>query len=308
MSHPTVYIGVDVAKLTLAIAGPGLRPEYSNTPQAHSQVIKALPAGAQVIMEATGDYHREFVMALHRAKVKVSVANPRHVRDFAKSMGQLAKTDKIDAAIIVRFAESKCPKPDPVPSDAQLRLTEMICRRSQLVDTRVMEKNRFEHHHTPAVQKQAEKMRKFLDQQIAELEKRIKAEIDSDETLKENFRRLCTIDGIGSTVGATLLAYMPELGKISRNQASALLGVAPIAYDSGPLKGTRHIYGGRAALRAVVYMAALTAARKNPILKAFYKKMRDNKRPFKVAIVAVMRKLIMLSNHLLKNPDFSLAS
>lgn len=307
MSPSPVYIGVDVSKLILAVAGPGLRPEYPNTPQGHSAIIKALPSGAHVVMEATGDYQREFVLALHRAAFKVTVANPRHVRDFAKAMGELAKTDKIDAAMIARYAASKSPEPEPVPSMAQLRLAELVVRRAQLVETRVMEGNRLEHHSTPEVRKQAQKTIKFFDQQIAGIEKLIAKEIAADEALRAKFERLCQVDGVGNIVAATLLAHMPELGKVSRNEASALLGVAPFACDSGPRKGTRQIYGGRPAARAAVYMAALTAARKNPILKALYKKLRATK-PFKVAIVAVMRKLIMLLNHLLANPDFSLAS
>lgn len=307
MSPSPVYIGVDVSKLILAIAGPGLRPEYPNTPAGHSAIIKALPPGAHVVMEATGDYQREFVLALHRAAFKLTVANPRQVRDFAKAMGELAKTDKIDAAMIARYAASKAPEPEPVPSMAQLRLAEMVARRAQLVEARVMEGNRLEHHSTPAVIKQARKTIKFFDQQIAEIQKLIAKEIASDDALRAKFERLRQVDGVGFIVAATLLASMPELGKVSRNEASALLGVAPFACDSGPRKGTRQIYGGRAVPRALLYMAALTAARKNPILRAFYKKLRATK-PFKVAITAVMRKLIMLLNHLLANPHFSLAS
>ena len=307
MSQSPVYIGVDVSKLVLAVHGSGLRPEYPNIPQGHSLIIKALPLGAHVVMEATGDYQRAFVLALHHAQFKVTVANPRHVRDFAKAMGELAKTDKIDAAMIARYAASKSPEPEPVPSMAQLRLSEMVTRRGQLVEARVMEGNRFEHHSTPVVRKQAQKTIKFFERQIAEIEKLIAKEIVCDDALRAKSERLRQVDGVGPIVAATLLAHMPELGNVSRNEASALLGVAPFARDSGPRKGARQIYGGRTVPRTVIYMAALTAARKNPILKALYKKLRATK-PFKVAIVAVMRKLIMLLNHLLANPDFSLAS
>lgn len=308
MSSSPVYIGIDVSKLTLAVAAPGLRPEYPNTPRGHAAIIRALPPVSHVVMEATGDYQRGLVMALHRAGIMLSVVNPRHVRHFARGMGQLAKTDKIDDAMIARFAASKCPTPDPVPSTAQLRLTELVARREALVAMRVMEKNRYEHHSVPAVCKQAQKTIKFLDREITALEQLIAKEIASEETLRTHGERLRQVDGVGAIVAATLLAYMPELGKMSRNQAAAVLGVAPYACESGLFKGTRKIYGGRAALRSTVYMAALTAARKNPILKAFYKRLRDAKKPFKVAIVAVMRKLIQLLNHLLAYPDFSLAS
>jgi len=308
MSPSPVYIGVDVSKRTLETQGPSLLHEYLNVPQGHAKIIKSLPQhDAHVVMEATGDYQRGFVHALHRAGIKVSVVNARHVRDFAKSMGQNAKTDKIDAAMIARYASAKSPRPDPVPSEAQLRLTEMVCRRGQLVEARVMETNRLEHYYVPAVRKQAQATIEFLNQKIAELEKLIKSEIASDETLKMNFDRLCQADGIGFIVATALLAYMPELGKVGRKEAAALLGVAPFICESALRGRCRQIFGGRAAARSVVYMAALTAVRKNTILKAFYKNLRA-KKPFKVAIVAVMRKLIMLLNHMLKNPDFSLAS
>jgi transposase len=307
MSQSPVYIGVDVSKETLAVHGPGLRKEYPNTPSGHAHIIRTLPKGAHVVMEATGGYEHEFIMALHHAQCVLTLANGRHVRDFAKAMGQLAKSDKIDAAIIARFAECKTPRPDPLPSASQLSLAELVSRRRQLVELRTVEKNHLEHHRLPSVRKQVQKAIRFLDQQITQLEELIREEIASDEALQAKYQRLCEADGVGFIMAATLLATMPELGLVSRNEISALVGVAPFICQSGKYQGIRRIFGGRAEVRSVLYMAALAAARKNPILKAFYKRLRAAGKLFKVAIVAVMRKLIMLLNQLLKNPDFSLA-
>jgi transposase len=299
---------VDVSKTTLDASAPKLNREYPNTPAGFAQMIKAVPSGAHIIMEATGGYERPFAMALHSKGISVSIVNARHVRDFAKSMGQLAKTDKIDAHMIARYASVKCPKPDPKPSEAQMRLTEFATRRDQLVQMRTMEKNRLGHHAIEVVRKQAQKVIAFLSKQIAEFEKLIAQEIASDSELKAKYARITQADGVGPIVAAAMLAHMPELGTLTRNEASALVGVAPFACDSGTFKGKRRIWGGRSVPRCALYMAALGAVRHNPIHKAFYERLRKANKPRKVALVAVMRKLIMLINHLLKNPDFSLAA
>ena len=305
MSKSPVYTGVDVAKKSMAL--DGVRREFPNTPSGHAQMIKVLPPGAHVIMEATGGYEAAFVRALHHAEILVSVVNPRHVRGFSKSMGQLAKSDAIDKAMITRYAVAKTPKADTPPPPAQDSLAEMVTRRQQLVAMRVEELNRLEHYILPQILKQSKKTIRYFDREITSLEKAIAKIIDSDADLKAKSDRLRQVQGVGPVVAATLLGHMPELGTISRNSASALIGVAPFVCDSGTYKGQRKIYGGRAAPRAVLYMAAVTAIQKNPILKAFFEKL-EAKKPFKVAIVAVMRKLIMLLNTLLANPDFSLAA
>lgn len=308
MSELSVYIGVDVSKKTLAVCGPRLRREYPNTPTGHSRIITMLPDAAHVIMEATGGYQNDFVAALHHANASVSVVNPRHIREFARSMGQSAKTDRIDAQMIARFAASRLPEPDPVPTEAQFRLAELVTRRNQLVELRVMEKNRLEHYRIASVQKEALKTIRFLETQIAKVEKLMATEIKADETLKMKSERLRQVAGVGVVLTASLLGHMPELGKISRNTASALVGVAPFPDDSGPLMHKRRIRGGRPELRATLYMAALSATRCNPILRTFYRRLIVAGKPFKVAITAVMRKLIILLNQMLKNPNFSLAN
>ena len=307
MSQSTVYVGVDVSKKHLDVSAPGISRQYPNTAKGFSRILKAIPCDAHIVMEATGGYERAFIQALHKAKRKVSLANPRHVRDFAKSMGELAKSDKIDAAMIARFAACKQPAAAPVPAPSRLRLSEMVIRREQLLEVRLSEANRNDHQTMPIVEKQTKVLLKLLDKQVKELTKLIAKEIEADELLKAKAERIREVDGIGLIVSATILADMPELGSLSRTEAAALLGVAPFVCDSGKYKGSRRIYGGRAGLRSAIYMAALTAARKNPIHKAFYQKLRAAGKPFKVAMVAVMRKLVVLLNHLLANPDFSLA-
>jgi len=188
-----------------------------------------------------------------------------------------------------------------------MRLAEMVTRRKQLVDLRAAEKNRMHHHLTPLIRKQAEKTLEFFNKQIAELKRLIAKEIAADEDLKRKFERIKQVSGVGIIVAATMLALMPELGTLTRNEAAALIGVAPFVCDSGKFKGKRRIWGGRADPRAALYMAALTAVRKNPIHKAIFDKLRAANKPFKVAIIAIVRKLVMLLNHLLANPDFSLA-
>ncbi|MEI6349457.1 MAG: IS110 family transposase [Bacteroidota bacterium] len=306
MSTSPVYIGVDVAKATLAL--DGFRRDFPNTPAAHSQIIKSLPAAAHIVVEASGGYQKALVRALHRAGVPVSTVNARHPREYAKSMGQLAKTDKIDKAVLSAFAEHKALKPDKPPTQAEEKLAEMLSRREQLVAMRITEKNRFEHHFDTFVKKQAAKALRSIERWIAEIDTAVSKLIDSDTVLKAKSETIRKIDGIGPVCAAGMLGYIPELGTLSRNAASALAGLAPYADDSGTIRGKRKIYGGRAAPRALLYMAALTAARKNPILMLFYQRLRKAGKPFKVAIVAVMRKLIMLINQTLKNPNFVLAS
>jgi transposase len=307
VSQSPVYVGIDVSKEMLDLSAPGLSRSYPNTPKGFSQILKTIPPDAHVVMEATGGYERKFVAALHQAKRKLSVLNPRHVRDFAKAMGQRAKSDKIDAEIIARFAASKHPSPDPEPLASRLRLNELVARRTQLLEVRSAEANRREHHSMEIIRKRSAMLIEILSQQIEELTQLIAEEIEADEDFKAKAERLRQVKGVGPVVAAAALAHMPELGSISRSAAASLLGVAPFVCDSGGMKGSRRTFGGRAQLRAVIYMGALNAARANPILKAFYQKLRAAGKPFKVAITAVMRKLIVLLNHLLANPDFSLA-
>jgi len=308
MNPPSpIYVGIDVAKSTLAVCGQGMKKLYANTSTGHARLLKELPQNAHLIMEATGGYERALSLLLHAQKLPVSVVNPRHVRDFAKAMGQLAKSDKIDAQIIVAFAQSKQPVPEAPPSQSLIELEELMSRREQLVALRTIEKNRQEHHRQKILQVRAQKLLITIEVQIEELEEKVRELIANDAILKSKRERMLQVEGIGEITAASVLAFMPELGSISRAQAAALLGVAPFVCESGMMRGKRHIWGGRANVRTCFYMAAMTAMRDNRILREIYQRLRATGKPGKVAIVAVMRKLICLLNHMLKNPQFSLA-
>lgn len=307
MNPDPVYIGIDVAKKTLAVCGKGMKKEYTNTPIGHAWLIKALPANAHVVMEATGGYERGISLALHAGQIPLSVLNPRHVRDFAKAMGQLAKSDNIDAKIITQFAQTRKPVANSAPSQTQIELEEIMARRAQLVELRSMEVNRREHHRLKLLKVRADKLIITLDLQIEELEAKAREIIASESVLQDKKARMLQVEGIGEITATSVLAFIPELGTLTRAQAAALLGVAPFVCESGMERGKRHIWGGRAHMRACFYMAAMTAMRDNRILREFYGRLRDAGKPGKVAIVAVMRKLVCLLNHMLKNPHFSLA-
>lgn len=303
-----LYIGVDVAKASLALNFPGFKDEYPNTHKGHLAIINKLPKGAHIVMESTGGYQRAFVRALHAQSVPVSVVNARQVRDFAKATGQLAKSDAIDAKIITRFAQSIKPQANKRPTPNELKLEEMMSRRQQLVELCNIEGNRLEHYFDAQIIKAAKKLLAYLKAQIKKIEAMAKELIEADALLKTKAERLMLIPGVGLVTSASLLAFMPELGRLKRNQAAALVGVAPFVCDSGTERGRRHIWGGRAHLRALLYMSALHAMMRNRVLKEFYQRLKAAGKPSKVAITAVMRKLIVLLNHLLANPDFSLAS
>lgn len=301
------YVGIDIAKKTLAVCGQGMKKEYTNTPMGHAWLLKALPQNVHVVMEATGGYERALSLALHAVQIPVSVVNPRHVRDFAKAMGQLAKNDNIDAKMIVQFARAKQPAADQPPSQSLIELEELMARREQLLALRTIEINRKEHHRQKLIKVRADKLLIVIEEQIEELEQKVRETIAQVPVLKSKRARMMQVEGIGEITAASVLAFMPELGSLSRPQAAALLGVAPFVCESGMERGKRHVWGGRANVRTCFYMAAMTAMRDNRVLRQFYQRLRAAGKPGKVAIVAVMRKLICLLNHMLKNPNFSLA-
>lgn len=307
MSPTPVYIGVDVSKAVLAVHGPRLKCELPNTACGHRRLIKSLPPGAHLIIEATGGYERELALALHEANILINVINPRLARDFARAQGRLAKTDAIDACVLADYGACFAPEPDQPPAPSQVELCEMVSRRSQILGLRSTEKNRSEHHRMPKIRSQALKSMRFFDKQVAQLDLWIAQAIAANEVFKAKAQRLRQLAGVGPVTASVLLAHVPELGSIDRGEAAALVGVAPLNHDSGPYRGQRHIRGGRSAPRACLYMAALVAVVHNPTLKAFYQALRAKHKPAKVALTAVMRKIIVLLNHMLKNPDFVLA-
>lgn len=302
------FLGVDVAKLTLAIQFPGQLWSTANTAPGHAALLAKLRVLGPVhlICEATGGYERPLVLALHQAAIPVSVINPRQVRDFARACGRLAKTDAIDAAVLRDYGEKLRPPADSPPAPGEDELAELVRARQDLVGLITDEINRREHARLPAVVKLSQARQKQLEKQLAQLDALIDAHIARDGQLTAKAERLQQVAGVGRVSALTVLALLPELGKIGDAQASALVGVAPLNHDSGQFRGQRHIHGGRAAVRRVLYMAALAAVRHNAILKAFYSRLREKGKPAKVALTAVMRKLTVLLNRLLKNPHFIL--
>jgi len=295
-----LHVGLDVAKLSLQLHLAGSLHSLANDPKGHAQLLKLLRAHpkAQVVCEATGGYEQPVVRALQAGRV----------RYFARAQGQRAKTDPIDAAVLTHYGVTFQPAPTPGLSIQQHRLADVTQRRRQLIHTRTMETNRADHYTDPLCVRQHRQFLKLLEKQIDQCDQLITTLIAADAELARKAKRLEAIPGVGRVVAATVLAEMPELGKLNTQTVAALAGVAPYNRDSGKLTGWRHISGGRRPVRSALYMAALSAVRHDRILKDFYQRLRSaGKKPL-VALTACMRKLIVLMNHLLKNDHFQLAS
>lgn len=306
---PPHYVGLDISKdqldYCLSETEEG-RCAYTPAGRAELiQKIRALP-GARVVCEASGGYEKLIVAELLQAGLEVCVAQPGRVRAFAYAEGLMAKTDRIDARLLRRFGE-KITLRLAVPGDpAATTLRELLEHRRQLTTQAAEVAGRLPLA-GPTLGKLLVKQQRFLEQQLAEVEKMIEQHIDRDPDLKKKSERLQQITGVGPVLSGTILAYVPELGQIESPQLSALLGVAPYPDDSGHHNGPRHIRGGRAQVRHVLYMAAVSAARSNPILAEFYQRLLAKGKPAKVCLVAVMRKMVCLMNKMLRDPDFVLA-
>ena len=305
-----LHVGLDVAKLSLELHLAGHSHALANDAKGHTQLIKHLRThpGAHVVCEATGGYEQPVVRSLHAAGIPVSVLEAGRVRYFAKAQGLRAKTDPIDAAVLSAYGATFEPVAQLPVSAQQQQMADLAQRRRQLIQTAVAERNRAEHYTNPLCIRQARQCLKSLEKQIAQCDRAITQIIAGDAVLAHKAERLKAIPGVGPVVAATLLAEMPELGKLTRQTAAALAGLAPYNRDSGGQKGVRHISGGRRTVRCALYMATLSAVRHDRILKEFYLRLRAaGKKPL-VAMTACMRKLIILINRLLKNPGFQLAS
>ena len=310
-NNPSIlYVGLDVAKLTLELQLGAKTHALTNDSKGHAQLCKRLRAqpGAHVVCEATGGYEQPSVRALHAAGLPVSVVEAARVRYFARAQGQRAKTDPIDAAVLTAYGRTFQPAATPPPSTVQQRLADLAQRRRQLLEARNAERNHTEHYTDPLCVRQARQLLKTVDRQIAQCDAELAKIVAADADLTYKASRLKAIPGVGTVVAVTMLAEMPELGRLTRATAAALAGVAPYNRDSGSLQGVRHISGGRRAVRCALYMATLSAVRHNHIFKEIYLRLRSNGKKPLVAMTAIMRKLIILMNHLLKNPQFSLAT
>lgn len=301
----SVYVGIDVAKAMLDVAcSPAVLPStrYPNDPAGITALVRALEAlrPVLIVLEATGGYETAVTSALVLAGLPVAVVNPRQVRDFAKASGQLAKTDGIDAAVLAQFADRMQPSPRPVPEDAQAELLALVTRRQQLVDMLVAERNRL------ALARPS--MKPSLDEHIRWLQARIR---DTEQTLQTVIKRspvwraheqlLRSVPGIGPHTASRLLVSLPELGRLSSGAIAKLVGVAPLNADSGQHRGHRRIWGGRAPVRGALYMATVVAVRHNVVLRRYYQRLRAAGKPAKVALIAAMRKLLIILNAMIKH-------
>ena len=304
-----VYVGMDIAKATLdlhALSTPPQSRQFANSPTGHRALLRWLQGlgPVHVVCEASGGYERPVGWALQQAALAVSVVNPRQARDFARAQGRLAKTDRLDAQVLAEFGQRLQPAATAAPSAAQRQLAELVSRRQQVQQLRTAEHNRLEHTTHPAVRRQVQRHRRGLERQLEQLDAWITELLQAEPTLAHKVARLCAVVGVGRITAVVLLATMPELGTLNRRQAAALVGVAPFNRDSGPRRGHRLIGGGRPVARRALYMAALVAAFTNPRFIVFYQRLIAAGKAPKVALVAVMRKLIILLNQLLKNPQF----
>lgn len=307
MNPSTVHVGIDVAKRSLDVAWPDILQTLENSTKGFQTIIdkiRRLNAPTLVCCEASGGYERSLVEALLKAGIAVARVNPRRVRDYAKSQGLLAKTDSIDARLLARYAAASNPRPLPAFCSTQQTLRDLVDRRAQLVGDRAAEYARLDKATHRFVLRSLRQSIRGMDKLIEACEVQIRALIHSTERFKAAFDRLCLPKGVGPCTAWAVLAYMPELGHINRKEAAALVGTAPYCRDSGNSKGKRFVQGGRSTLRSYLYMAAFIAARHNPILKAFFQRLIEAGKTRKVALVAVMRKLVILLNRILQDPTF----
>ena len=299
-----MFIGIDVSKARLDVA---IRPSAEKLSVSNDEAgIQALVTRlskikpALIVLEATGGLERSVSGTLGSAQLPVVVVNPRQVRDFAKALGQLAKTDRIDAEVMARFAEVIRPPLRPLPDKVSLELRSLIARRRQLIEMMVAEKNRLSTA-SKAVRKRIEAHIRWLETELDRADKDLDHSIRQSPIWCENEDLLRSVPSVGPVVSRTLLAELPELGRLNRKQIAALVGIAPLNCDSGTFRGRRGIWGGRATVRAVLYMAALVASRRNSVIRNFYKRLRDKGKAPKVALVACMHKLLTILNAMIKH-------
>lgn len=297
------FIGIDVSKQLLEVAAHEHDYQFrcANKASAFPALLAELIAlrPALIVLEATGGLERAVVTALHDAGLPVVVVNPRQVRDFARALGQLAKTDRLDARVLAAFAAAIKPAPRPIKANDELELDALTGRRDQLVGMLADEKNRLAAAATDSVRDEIQAHLDWLNERIAELDQQLKKLLQRSPRWRAKDQILQSTPGIGPVVSAALLAQLPELGTLNRQQISKLVGVAPLNRDSGQQRGSRHIFGGRAHVRRLLYMAALSASRCNPVIKAFYERLRARQKPYKVAITACMRKLLSIINFMM---------
>lgn len=302
------YIAIDIAKDSLAVASDSFNGSFPYTDSGLSKLINKIKVldSALVVCEATGGYERKLMELLFEQKIPVALVNPSRVRNFARSEGIKAKTDPIDAQMLLRFAKSKDLRSTRAPSAQQRSLQALMDRRSQLTESLAREKTRLQKS-PESVRGSIEKMINFIQKELEAVETQIRNIIETDEKMHRQNLTMQSVSGIGETTAWSILTYLGEIESLGRNQLIALAGVAPYNKDSGKFKGKRRIQGGRAKVRKCLYMAAQSAAVHNPHIKAYVDGLRARGKPYKCAMVAAMRKLLIHLQSLLKNPKNALA-
>jgi len=303
MKQSVVYIGIDVAKAHLDVAWAGTFRRLPNERSGHAVLVRWIKQSAtpvQLICEASGGYEQGLLESLEKSEVKVTLVQAVRVRQYARAAGILAKTDQMDAKVLAAFGSAMQPPPTPPLCAEQKRLRQYEAQRRHLSRVLVAEQNRLAQLSCAELRTLSRGLISKIKKQIETIDTRIGDLIAQDQTLREKAQKLTAIRGVGVRTAALLLAQMPELGQLNRRQAAALAGVAPFNHDSGSIRGKRAIFGGRRALRSGLYMAALSAARFNPILSRFYRRLRTKGKPHKLALTAVMRKLLLALNQTLK--------
>lgn len=298
------FVGIDVSKelLDVAVAPDGGPQEYSNDENGIRQLVEDLQAlaPALIVLEATGNLELPAAAALTASGLQVAIINPRQARDFAKATGRLAKTDKIDAAALAEFAQKVQPDVRSIPDDQRQRLSALMSRRRQLMGMLVQEKNRLTSAH-PDLRDDLREHIDWLQQRLDDLDRDLRAELRRSPICREKEKLLRNVPGVGPVLTSTLLIELPELGQVEHKQIAALVGVAPLNRDSGRRRGKRSCWGGRAKVRRVLYMAALSASRHNPTIRSFYVRLIAAGKPEKVALTACMRKLLIILNAMMRD-------
>jgi len=304
-SKPSYSIGIDLAKYTFDVAwGRGQAVQtYPNSPEGVSQFLQDLRGRTveRVVLEATGGYERLLLAQLTAAGYPVVRVNPRQARDFARAMGRLAKTDRLDAQMLQEFGERLQPEVRPLPSPLQMELQELLARRRQLMKELVAERNRLQQCWSRWVRRSHQEQIQQLERMCQELEKRLDEILQEIPEFSQKVQLLKSVPGVGPQTARTLAIELPELGRLSRQKIAALVGVAPFNCGSGQWRGTRRIRGGRGQVRRVLYMATLAASQYNPVIRAYYQRLIQAGKKPKVALVACMRKLMCILNAILRN-------
>ena len=304
MDKPLLFVGIDVGKRRLDVHLHPLGEHFALDHDEDNVAALAARLGALapalVVLEATGGMEVRLAAALATAGLPVAVVNPRQVRSFARAMGRLAKTDRLDAEVIARFAEAVRPAVHPLPDEATRHLGALVARRRQLLEMLTAERNR-RHAAEPIMHARIDAHLRWLEEALAEIERDLDQAVQESAIWRAKEELMLSVPGIGPVSARTLLAELPELGSLTRRQAAALVGVAPFSRDSGRMRGRRTIWGGRATLRACLYMAAVAAARgSNPAIAEFYRRLRQAGKPAKLALTACMRKLVVTLNAMLR--------